>query len=243
MHFDGTVKEIERLFVTQYWHYQHIETGEYRLACDEYSLPRDLYEHIDFIMPTIQLEGLKSVSKLEHFRTPFPHGANLTSHDCSTLVTINCLRELYKIPVGNTSAKGNQLGIAEYRNWLHEPDLPIYFHNFTSPHIPAETVPEFIAIDGARRTSPNLSDFRSIHESALDVQTAYSIIYPQGVRLYQINEIHSSHSHRVKVDMIDSLLGALDESYCIPEGGNQSYLGKPVLRYIITSNFMTWTDR
>ena len=128
------------------------------------------------------------------------------SHDCSSLMTIDCLRELYKFPVANTSAEGNELGIAAFHNFLYESDLPIFFRNFTSPQIPADTLPEFVSIDGGLRAN----ELPHIFESALDVQTAYSIIYPQGVRFYQVGDEHAGLYYRT----FDVFLDALDESYC-----------------------------
>ena len=217
MRFDGTIEEVERLLATQYWQYQHIKTGENRFACDEYSLPKDVRKHIDFVMPTIQLGGLEPIAKFDLSGTlpdPFAEGADLTSHDCATLMTIQCLRELYKIPVGNTSAEGNKMGIGAISNYLYEPDLPIFFRNFTSPQIPADTIPEFVAVHGGLRANVTSDE----PESALDVQTAYSIIYPQGVRLYQVSDPNDVFPPQP----FNILLDALDESYCT----NAAYVGR-----------------
>lgn len=66
-------------------------------------------------------------------------------------------------------------------------------------------------------------------ESALDFQSAYSIIYPQKLRLYQVGD-------GINVDSVGTFniwLDALDASYCTYEGGDQPYVGEsttPVLR-------------
>lgn len=134
--FEGTVEEAERLFATEYWHYQHTETGGYRLACDEYSLPEHIQEHVDFAMPTIQLDGMRPVANLFRGRDElvqeFASGATIGSEPCGSLITIECLRQLYNFPALNTSAEGNQMGIGEWADYLYEPDLPIFFKNFVS---------------------------------------------------------------------------------------------------------------
>ncbi len=102
-------------------------------------------------MPTVQLDGLKPIANTNHGRDTMaiiPGGASLGSLSCGSLITIECLRKLYKFPVGKTAAASNKIGIAEWADYLYEPDLPIYFKNFTTPEISADTKPEFIAIDG-----------------------------------------------------------------------------------------------
>lgn len=134
--FDGTVEEAERLFATEYWHYQHAESGGFRLACDEYSLPEHVRHHVDFAMPTIQLDGMRPVANLFRGRdelvAAFPTGASIGEYPCGKLITIECLRELYSFPALNTSAEGNEMGIGEWADYLYEPDLPLYFQNFVS---------------------------------------------------------------------------------------------------------------
>jgi tripeptidyl-peptidase-1 len=179
--FDGTVEEAEHLFATEYWYYEHRETGGFRLACDSYKLPKHVQEHVDSAMPTIQLDGLRPVPKLSPsvlVRSSFSGGASLGSQPCETLVTIECLRELYNFSAGTTSFSGNEMGIGEGAGCLNLPNLPIFFKNYTEPEIPADTVPEFISIDGGKTANATtVQQFMGI-ESAIDFQTAYSIIYP-----------------------------------------------------------------
>ena len=202
--------------------YRH-NKGGYRLACDSYSLPKHVQDHVDFAMPTIQLDGLKPVANLNpssQIQASFPQGATLGSLPCGVLVTVECLRALYGFGPGNTSATGNEMGIGEWADYLYEPDLPIFFNNFTSPKIPNSTVPEFISIDGGKTANLSTVAQDSGVESALDFQTAYSIIYPQGTRLYQVGD-------SVNVDSVGTFnifLDALDESYCTYEGGDQPYV-------------------
>jgi Pro-kumamolisin, activation domain len=48
-----TVEEAESLLRTQYHVYTNVQTGKDHLACDDYSVPLHIKEHIDFITPTI----------------------------------------------------------------------------------------------------------------------------------------------------------------------------------------------
>lgn len=182
-----------------------------------------MQKHVDFVMPTIQLDGLKPVANLSPttaIAATFPGGANLTSEPCGKLITVDCLRKLYKFPAGRTAIAGNEMGIGEWSDFLYLPDLPIFFKNFTSPMIPANTKPDFIPIDGGQ--TANLSTIALFEgvESALDFQTAYSIIYPQSLRLYQVGD-------GVNVDSVGTFnifLDALDASYCTYKGGDAPYV-------------------
>lgn len=52
LQFDATVDEAENLLDAKYHHFDHAALEEYRIACDHYSIPMHLQEHVDFIMPT-----------------------------------------------------------------------------------------------------------------------------------------------------------------------------------------------
>ncbi|KAI1437880.1 peptidase S8/S53 domain-containing protein [Xylaria sp. CBS 124048] len=221
--FDGTVEEAERLFQTEYWHYQHAESGGLRLAVDAYSLPVHIQKHVDFVMPTVQLEGLKPIPKTRYghdLMTNVENGARLGSLPCGDLITVECLRKLYKFPPGKRADKDNKIGIAEWADYLYTPDLPIYFKNFTSPEIPADTRPEFVFIDGGLTANLTTISQGSGVEAALDVQAAYSIVHPQQVRYYQVGDGVNMDS----VGTFNIFLDALDESYCTYKGGDQPYV-------------------
>ena len=172
-------------------------------------------------MPTIQLDGLKPVPNLNPARSASSAITGLTGlANCSQLITIQCLRAIYQFGPGNTSQAGNQMGIGEWADYLYLPDLPIFFKNFTSPQIPLDTIPEFISIDGGKESNLTVAKLEEVIESALDFQTAYSIIYPQGLRLYQVGD-------SVNVDSVGTFnifLDALDASYCTYEGGDAPYV-------------------
>jgi tripeptidyl-peptidase-1 len=215
--FDGTVAEAEDLFATEYWYYKHQETGGHRLACDSYKLPSHVQKHVDFAMPTIQLDGLKPVANLNPaVRVEIEAGASLGSEPCGTLVTVECLRKLYNFPAGSTANPSNVMGIGEWADYLNLPDLPIFFKNFTKPKIPADTTPDFLSIDGGLGANATTVAQGSGVESALDFQTSYSIIFPQKLRLYQVGDGINMDS----VGTFNIFLDALDASYCTDMGGD-----------------------
>ncbi len=57
LHADVTVSEAEDLLNTQYFEYKHRTTGQAHVACEEYSLPEDIEQHIDFVTPTVHFDA------------------------------------------------------------------------------------------------------------------------------------------------------------------------------------------
>ncbi|KAB2570965.1 Aorsin [Lasiodiplodia theobromae] len=219
--FNGTVEEAERLFNTEYHFFEHKQTGGFRIACDEYHLPMHVSSHVDFAMPTIQLDGLRPIANLDPALTaPSPLTGLTGTKNCNELITIDCLRALYNFGFLNSSLPGNEMGIAEWADYLYDPDLVPFFQNWTSPQIPSNTLPEFISIDGGKASNATQAEAGNVIESALDFQTAYSIIWPQKLRLYQVGD-------GVNVDSVGTFnifLDALDASYCTYKGGDAPYV-------------------
>ncbi|TVY58927.1 Aorsin [Lachnellula cervina] len=213
LEINATVAETEGLFNTEYHYYEHDISGGHRIACDEYHLPQSVREHIDFAMPTIQLEGMRPIPNLVPQKAaPAPFTGLTGLANCARLYTVECLRALYQFGPGNTSAESNAMGIGEWADFLYLPDLPTFFQNFTTQPIPADTVPQLHA-------SYDQAEDSGV-ESALDFQTAYGIIYPQKLRLYQVGD-------GVNVDSVGTFnifLDALDESYCSYLGGDAPYV-------------------
>ncbi|KAH6642332.1 peptidase S8/S53 domain-containing protein [Boeremia exigua] len=219
--FSATVEELEALLNTEYHYYQHKASGGFRIACDQYGLPQGVSKHVDFVMPTVQLDGLQPVAQSKAaIQAPVNITGLFGTTNCSSLITIDCLRAIYNLPVGKYNHTGNQLGIAEWADYLYLPDLKTFFENFTNPKIPSDVVPEFISIDGGKPSNLSLAQEEKVVESALDFQTAYSIIWPQQARLYQ-------NGDSVNVDSVGTFnifLDALDASYCTYQGGDQPYV-------------------
>jgi len=218
--FDSTVDEAERLLDTKYHLFRHNDGG-YRAACDSYSVRKDVKDHIDFVMPTVQLDGLKPVARKSPALSATVPISGLTGlQQCDRLITIDCLRALYNFGPGNYSHPDNKMGIAEWADYLYYPDLKTFFQNFTSPKIPSNTLPEFISIDGGKMSNLSVARDGEVVESALDFQSAYSIIWPQNTRQYQVGD-------SVNVDSVGTFnifLDALDASYCTYQGGDQPYV-------------------
>ncbi|KAI1087614.1 subtilisin-like protein [Rostrohypoxylon terebratum] len=55
--FDASVDEVEKLLMADYHVWEHVSTGVRDIACDEYHVPKQVKEHIDYITPGIKLMG------------------------------------------------------------------------------------------------------------------------------------------------------------------------------------------
>lgn len=122
--FDASVDEAESLLNTQYHVYEHSETGQPHVACDEYSLPVHIQKHVDFITPTVHFDakvkprdgsdrkrdvdpnaakgiGKPSSGSLPKFGQWLPKNSIITQlQNCDKQITPWCLRLLYKFPPG-----------------------------------------------------------------------------------------------------------------------------------------------
>jgi tripeptidyl-peptidase-1 len=121
--FDATVEEAESLLRTKYNVYTNTETGKDHLACEEYSVPAHIREHVDFITPTLHFDAIvkpvkkrQDIQKREALATkPFkivkpgsaavPQPAvTFSLANCYQYITPDCLRALYALPNGTLAA-------------------------------------------------------------------------------------------------------------------------------------------
>ena len=147
---DSTVAEAEQLFKTEYYAYEHTDSGKMSIACDEYHLPSHLTSHIDFIKPGIKLmHGKATRSNLDKrgFRTSAKSGfsgplvnpvtpqiVNSTTAEmlslCDQYITPPCIATMYNISQATKAHSGNQLGIFEEGDFYAPEDLALYFATF-----------------------------------------------------------------------------------------------------------------
>lgn len=240
MEFNATASEAESLLRTEYYLYQH-PTGHTHVACNEYSIPSHLTEHIDIVTPTVHFDKrlgspqlLQRHEELPHAlrqlnRRQIEHGiagspldasnpkqgaavinALMTLDDCDTMITPACLRALYDAPAGSSSNPNNSMGVVEYTPQAFlQKDMDMWFKQFSPNQV--GTAPETKLIDGAIVQTQNQS-FQFNGESALDLQYAMELVYPQKVTLFQVGDTVTGGS-------FNNFLDALDGSYCTFEGG------------------------
>ncbi|KAK6839735.1 hypothetical protein PG995_007006 [Apiospora arundinis] len=135
----------------------------------------------------------------------FVVNAMMTLDDCDKMLTIDCIRALYKIPKGDLSAKNNSLGIVEYTPQAFlQPDLDMFFDQF-EPKLKGKG-PDVDLIDNAVVQTQNQS-FQFNGESALDLQYAMGLVFPQQAKVFQVGDLVHGAS-------FGNLLDAIDGSFC-----------------------------
>lgn len=188
---------------TKYHVYEHDETGQPHVACEEYSIPAALKDKIDFVYPTVHFDAkLKvrdtsdSVTKREvkpgAAKSPgkpgsgslpnwnhsfLPHSDIIKElQNCDKQITPWCLRLLYKFPPGLTVNPKNSYGIVEYTLQAYVPsDLDLFFNNFSTKQVGQRPVLD--SIDGGY-LQQTLTGFIYNGESNLDLEYAMTLVYP-----------------------------------------------------------------
>ena len=240
LEFEATVDEAEGLLDTKYNVYEHTKSGQPHVACEEYSIPSHLTEHIDFVYPTVHFDAKvkrdengaaldkrsngaikpgrdKSVGKPTSGSLPklghyMPPSDIITElSKCDTQIVPDCLRALYSFPEGSSSNPKNSYGIVEYTPQAYlGKDLDLFFANFSKQQVGDR--PTLDSIDGGVVQHQNES-FLFNGESDLDLEYAMTLVYPQQVTLYQVGDLVEGAS-------FNNFLDAIDGSYCTFRGGD-----------------------
>ncbi|KAH6660863.1 peptidase S8/S53 domain-containing protein [Truncatella angustata] len=220
--FNATVDEAERLLETNFWLYEN-EEGQVVAGCDEYHIPSDLSEHIDFVYPGVVMA--ESTMYLSSKRRT--NGGSTTksqsivksykrqnSTDCSQLVTPQCIADLYEIPPADKANPNNSMGLYERECWYQDEDLDLFFESY-APNIPQGTRPLNLSIDlAAWHYNESDSSISIPGEADLDIDVAYPIVYPQSLTVYQVDDEYY-HLYQVQyTGLFNTFLDAIDGSYC-----------------------------
>lgn len=110
------VETANTLFDTQFSTYVHVASGERVVRTLEYSLPVDLFEHIEVIHPTTSF-ARASGGPLDVATIPVTRGieleerANSAPSSCNSTVTPACLQALYAIPATPATETDNELAV------------------------------------------------------------------------------------------------------------------------------------
>lgn len=140
----------------------------------------------------------------------FVDNALMDLSQCDSMITPACLRALYATPPGSLSASNNTLGIVEYTPQAFlQSDLDMYFKEF-EPKLNGKSPIVTLLDNGVVQTQNKSFQFNG--ESALDLEFAMALIYPQQATLYQVGDLVQSAS-------FNNFLDGIDGSYCQFEGG------------------------
>lgn len=133
--------------------------------------------------------------------------------NCDQMITPACLRALYATPPGSLAASDNTLGIVEYTPQAFlQKDLDIFFEQF-EPSLVGQAPIVNLIDNGVLQTENQSFNFNG--ESALDLEFAMALIYPQKATLYQVGDL-------VKGASFNNFLDSIDSSYCAFAGGNSA---------------------
>src|SRR3569833_281454 len=130
---------------------------------------------------------------------------------CDTMITPACLRALYNTPPGSLSSSNNTLGIVEYTpQAILQSDLNLYFSQFQSELQGKGPVIRLLD-NGVVQTQNQSFNFNG--ESALDLEFAMAMIFPQTATLFQVGDLVQGAS-------FNNFLDGIDGSFCSFQGGD-----------------------
>ncbi|TVY38071.1 Aorsin [Lachnellula occidentalis] len=233
---DMPAKRAETLFGTKYYEHE-TKNGELRIGCDQYHLPRHISEHVDFVKPGVKLSAPLKKREIEkrssdrsspgvfprhlnikplHYpgwRPPFGAGGlPLDLQNCGVNITPTCIKALYDIPAACHHEPKNSMGLFETFDAFSQEDVSLFLEKFAK-HVPSNTAPKVISVDGG--TAPvEPGDDRNGGESNIDIDLAISLIYPQSIIVYQVDDLPIASGQTNTSGFINTFLDSIDGSYC-----------------------------
>ncbi|KAI1098458.1 subtilisin-like protein [Jackrogersella minutella] len=221
--FNTTVQEAEELLETKYWLYLDND-GQTSLGCDEYHVPTQLSEYVDFVYPGVVVAEVKDADYLKRRRAlqvrqnKMVRPAAVTKRqqsDCSQVATPECIAQLYNIPPADKAHPNNSMGFFQKGSWYQNKDLDLFFKTY-SPNIPQGTRPLNLSVDqSAWNYDEDDSSISAPDEADLDLDVAYPIIYPQTTTVYQVDdEFYNRYASNGYFGLFNTFLDAIDGTYC-----------------------------
>jgi tripeptidyl-peptidase-1 len=233
---DMPARQAERLLHTEYYESDHADGV--RIGCDSYFLPIDVAPHVDFIKPGVKLspplkkrvveltgrampQGGRGGLRVPHVDPPhYPgwqlppgaHGLPPDLQNCGVNITPVCIQTMYSIPPAHLHDPSNSMGLFETYDAFSQGDIDLFFQHF-APWVPQGTSPTVLSVDGG--TAPVApSSVRNGGESDIDIELSYSLVYPQKVTVYQVDDLPNSSGETNKAGFLNTFLDSIDGSYC-----------------------------
>lgn len=233
---DMPARHAESLFGTKYYEHED-DKGHVRIGCDEYYLPAHVSNHVDFVKPGVKLSAplkkrkfqKRSAAEISSSRTHGPTGVKphhypewtmptaawgLPSElqNCGVNITPTCIKALYHIPPARLAQPENAMGLYETYDAFSIGDISLFFKNFAK-NVPVNTKPFVVSVDGGTApVSPN--DTRNGGESDIDLDLSISLIYPQSVIVYQVDDLPNASGETNTTGFLNTFLDSIDGSYC-----------------------------
>jgi len=171
----------EKMLGTKYNVYRHTATGEEIVRTLSYSVPKELYEHIDVIAPTTHFSTINrmkvtsflipTLGNVVQDTTPVPEGTVAPS--CNKTITPACLRALYKTSGYHpTKTDVNKLAVAGYlEEYANYADLQTFFKAFRPDAVGSNFTTIQVNGGGNNQSNPGV-------EANLDIQYTEGISFP-----------------------------------------------------------------
>ncbi|KAK3367586.1 peptidase S8/S53 domain-containing protein [Podospora didyma] len=209
-----SVQEAALLLETTFYHQTHQVTGQERIFCQHYHIPKPLAGHIDYILAA-------SSPPMAHRQTPrhthqqqvglnqeqsVASSAPLPSN-CFQQTSLSCLRNLYKIPQNVPPHPNNSFGIFEpsWISWLPE-DLDQFFGKMQPDRVGHR--PKVDGVNGGYWQRNYTMPMFNL-EPNLDFEYAMALTSPQEVTNVEVGS-------DTDVGNLHDMLAAFDEYYCDP---------------------------
>lgn len=106
------------------------------------------------------------------------------------------------------NSSGNSLGLYEQGDYFAKSDLDLFYAEY-APWVPQGTYPIPALIDGANFSVPAYSALNG-GESNIDIDMAFSLLYPQTVTLYQVDDQIYEPKEVATTNLFNTFLDALD---------------------------------
>jgi tripeptidyl-peptidase I len=234
---DMPAKHAESLLGATYYEMEG-PNGDIRIGCDEYYLPVHVSGHVDYIKPGVKLSApLKKRASFEKRSgagpaprkghhvphvppSPFPgwgippaaQGLPPDLQNCGVNITPTCIKALYDIPEATLSQPENSMGLYESYDTFAQEDISLFFEHYAT-NVPSGTGPKVISVDGG--TAPvAASSEQNGGESDIDLDLSISLIYPQSVTVYQVDDLPNSSGETDTTGFLNTFLDSVDGSYC-----------------------------
>lgn len=219
--FDTTASKLESLLKTKYYTYEHNERGGKYVGTDEYQLPNEVSDYIDFVSPGVAFsaQGKGTMGSKSQPIVPMPQKlASASSENCSEAITPECIRQMYNISRLDEASDGNDLGVFELDiERYSQEDLDEFYTKYAS-EIPKGTGPSLASVNGGKAPT---DQSKAGSEADLDFEIGIPLVYPQGSVNYQVVGQEDD-------DLFDSFLDAVDGTYCSKSNQGDCGTFKPV---------------
>lgn len=180
----------EKMLDTTYYVWKHTESGDYLVRTTSYSLPQNLHDHVDLIQPTTMFSAWKGmgstafwedVAQVADAKTVTgqyrnPDNAVVVDKACNVSITVNCLKQLYNVPLDYKpkAAQKNSIAITSYlEQFANLADL----QSFYADQVPQAVGTSFklISVNGGQNDqNGSLAGI----EANLDTQFAFGLSFP-----------------------------------------------------------------